>query len=196
MIKKLVASFLLFLPILFSHAQEKVSAIIWAKNVLTWDDYQEKDIIGNHALARTTSTIRLEISASTYETPKGMAVIVKVFALMLPAQSFVKKGEAKKEVLAHEQMHFDIAELWARKIRKEISETSFTTGDYRKRMYDVKERLYKESRKMQAQYDDQHLSKNKGHNWWVTYMQESLDALDAWKNPVFPVTITATAGGS
>lgn len=53
-------------------------------------------------------------------------VVVDVYAYFSPRQSWYHKDMADDHLLSHEQLHFDITELYARKLRKKIATYSFT----------------------------------------------------------------------
>lgn len=56
-------------------------------------------------------------------------------------------------VLLHEQKHFDIAEVYARKLRKEVAEKIKTSGDYERNFKAIYNRIYNEYRDFQISYD-------------------------------------------
>ena len=165
------------------HAQNKYPGIIWAQGILQWEDYQETETIqGGHALARTYMKLQADIPDSAVATARGNEVRIEIYALMIPAFSYVKKGYANKGVLAHEQMHFDIEELFARQLRKAIAEDTFTLKTYKKEIRKIERKIYHDLHKMQVDYDATHRSNDKGHNWWVRTINERLGELDAYKN--------------
>ena len=53
-------------------------------------------------------------------------VVTTAYAFFDPAQSWVKVSEQTPELLAHEQVHFDISELYMRRFLKAVSSFSFT----------------------------------------------------------------------
>lgn len=96
---------------------ENDSIIYWSESrKLVWDDFQgEKDTSqfnNKYGVALAISVVDIIFSYSSKH--------IIVFA------SFDKKDSwtvtESKDVLGHEQLHFDIAELFARKIRKAFSE--------------------------------------------------------------------------
>lgn len=181
--KKHLFFLLIFLQGSLLHAQNKYPGIIWAKEILQWQDYQETERIqGGHALARTYMKLQADIPDSAIVTARGNEVRIEIYALMIPAFSYVKKGNANQAVLAHEQMHFDIEELFARQLRKAIAEDTFTLKTYKKEIRKIEKQIWHDLREMQDDYDATHRSTDKGHNWWARTIKESLDELEAYKN--------------
>lgn len=178
------------LPVFLLNAQDKYNGLIWSKGVLTWEYFQETEAIpGSHALARTYMKLQLDIADNLHITERGKELKVKVYALMIPSFSYVKKGSARTSVLAHEQMHFDILELAARQLRKEILEAKLELKDYERTIHKMNRRIWSAQQKMQDRYDKEHLSKDKGHNWWANFIKEELDKLDAYRATELSVLI-------
>ena len=99
-------------------AQEKLA---WNENrQLAWDVFQSKDIaISSKAAATTFCGISYLLNSST---KKFTARQVKIEAFFVPSKSWAHKDHKTDFVLMHEQSHFDIAELFARRFRKLISD--------------------------------------------------------------------------
>ena len=181
--KKYFFLLLLFMNAALLQAQNKYPGIIWAKGILQWQDYQETERIpGGHALARTYMKLQSDIPDSAVVTARGNEVRIEIYALMIPAFSYVRKGYSNNSVLAHEQMHFDIEELFARQLRKAIAEDTFTLKTYKKEIRKIEKKIWHDMQQMQDDYDATHRSSDRGHNWWVRTINERLDKLEAWKN--------------
>ncbi|MBA3683458.1 MAG: hypothetical protein H0W73_20175, partial [Bacteroidetes bacterium] len=109
-------SFLIFTSF---KAQEK-EHILWSETKpLTWDDFKGKP--EKRFAAATTS---YDIWKSTNKI-NDKSSTVKIEAVFFYESSWKKKSWINDQVLAHEQKHFDIVELFARKLRKQIKETRF-----------------------------------------------------------------------
>lgn len=95
--------------------QDKDTLIFWSKKrKLTWNDFKEvkKDTIFTDLAESYT-----EIKMIPYLF-KPNVYSYKVFACFHKNKSFT--NNTSDYLLNHEQLHFDITELFARKIRKEI----------------------------------------------------------------------------
>ncbi|SFU43937.1 protein of unknown function [Pustulibacterium marinum] len=101
-------------------------AIVWnGYQRLSWKDFQGVPDLSTDAAAVTASGLSYDLSASI---SKNEIVVVncKVSAFFYPTESWFKPEFADDHILAHEQLHFDITELMARKFRKRIAETKFS----------------------------------------------------------------------
>ena len=109
--------FLCFFTLAFS--QEKQEKIQWQEGVLLeWEDFRGPPDIANSFSANTNSGIGYSWN---YSTASGEPVLIyEVSANFYPNLSWVKDIQNKEYLLAHEQLHFDISELHARKLRKAL----------------------------------------------------------------------------
>lgn len=116
-------------------AQDKFS---WDENRrLAWDDFQSKDIpVSSKAAATTFCGISYLLNSST---KKFTARQVKIESFFVPSKSWAHIDHKTDFVLMHEQSHFDIAELFARRFRKLISDKIMDAKilqNYYTRIYD------------------------------------------------------------
>lgn len=120
--------------------------IIWDESrPLSWEDFRGVVNDASHADAATA----IHISAKPYLQKKKIYYVVD--ACFVPDKSWSR--EESETLLRHEQLHFDLAELYARKVRKKISE-------YRQMgVRDVAEynhaisKILQESNRVDIQYD-------------------------------------------
>ena len=164
-----------------STAQVKAEGIIWSSNKLTWDNFQEdrSNVKRPGVLASTLTKLYVtDIDTAMYQQKKG--ITVNVFALMIPSFSWVKESSLNsKSILAHEQLHFDIVELIARRMRKELSEQKVTIKNYNKAINTIKKQRIKMLAKMQREYDETHRQQ---WNKWVKDVTNEITELDKYKN--------------
>src|SRR6266436_4042982 len=94
----------------------KTPAIEWsADRKLKWDDYKRKPKDGTG----------LDTESAVYFTALGVGckegkVVNQVRAVFEPDESWVDPTKKTDQLLKHEQGHFDLAELSARKLRKAL----------------------------------------------------------------------------
>ncbi|MGK7392810.1 MAG: DUF922 domain-containing protein [Candidatus Cyclobacteriaceae bacterium M2_1C_046] len=117
--KKLILFFFTLIISCGIYAQDKLynpaEYIPWASNFkLNWELYEAKPDAGYFGDAGTAVKIQAKPSIV------NGSVDYQVHALFNKKKSWYK--ERSDELLAHEQLHFDIAELTARKIRKRIDQ--------------------------------------------------------------------------
>ena len=117
--------FFVFTSIFSSNLEEE--KIPWSEDYqLTWADFKSLSAHGGGFVASTSSGIAYSYSFG-YDGSKGkMASIVKVSCNFYPERSWYSKKDASDYILKHEQTHFDISEIYARKLRKEIAKTNFS----------------------------------------------------------------------
>lgn len=83
----------------------------------------------------------------------GREVSIVVEALFDHHVSYFKRDSDDAEVLIHEQVHFDMAELYARMLRKRITGTSFAGVDATSRLRDMHTEAMRELAIEQDRYD-------------------------------------------
>jgi hypothetical protein len=100
------------------------SKLIWTDERLTWSDFRAEPDNTAFGAARTA----VKISARPYRKNKKLEY--KVVAYFLRDHSWCKSKSVN--LLNHEQGHFDLAELYARKTRQKIFQLQQSnTTDYR-----------------------------------------------------------------
>lgn len=144
MIKQfLLLGFVLFLS--FSKAQDK---IFWNENrKLVWADFQSPAKPNTSQAAATTFCgISYLLNSSTKKFTDEQ---VKIQSFFIPSKSWAHAEHKTDNVLMHEQSHFDIAELFARRFRKIISDKSLDVKSLQ-RYY---ERIYDDYKEYQQDYE-------------------------------------------
>lgn len=106
-------------PILDAPAALSIDAalknhVVWSETRrLTWDDFKALPDTGNphHALTAANLAVNAKCKDS-----KFTYIVNCVF---LPEQSWTKNNSSEK-LLAHEQLHFDLTEVHARQLRRDL----------------------------------------------------------------------------
>lgn len=132
-----------------SFAQSKNEELLdWsAARKLTWNDYKGRPEPGNDDAASTTTYLGIEynITSSSFG--------FKIESRFSKTRSW---GRYKDDyVLSHEQGHFDIAEIFARKLNKEMSEYQFNKRTYQQDLNKIYNVILEEKATMQGDYDDE-----------------------------------------
>jgi hypothetical protein len=172
-------------------AQDTATTILWSEKKLTWEDFREDNTDEKYykkAAARINSGIRVR----RYDTISNSQITVGIYAVMHPYRSWVRKrAVGNGKVLAHEQDHFEITELFARKLRKALSETTFTGKSYPKKMEKLIKQFRKDLSSMQYQYDQEttHGTNEQLQRWWHYFIINRLEELNDHKNAIVKVTI-------
>jgi len=147
-----IAPILCFLFLgLLSYGQEIEEGILWnAERRLTWADFKGKIPPGAHSAAITASGISYKYSANLIHHEVNLDFEVNTF--FYPNESWYKPNICDDLVLSHEQLHFDIAELFARKMRKKLARTSFS-DNVKAEVREIYKDILKELREFQERYD-------------------------------------------
>ena len=107
---------------LFSQQEEMIP---WSsERRLEWADFKGKPFKTAWAAAITASGITYEFSSMVENDDVNLDITISTF--FYPKESWVQPESSNDVILSHEQLHFDISELFARKMRKRVAEARFT----------------------------------------------------------------------
>ncbi len=150
----------------FTSMPDRSTPIIWQPGVkLKWENYMQS--VGkpspNAGDAHTYCNLYCNIDNVPGDNAESVAV--NIYAVMLPNNSWVavkwspmEKGlwqEINNDtLLAYEQLHFDIAELVARQLRRDLSQVLLPRTIYRKKITKMLDDAAITLNKLQQQYDD------------------------------------------
>ena len=109
----------------FSLVSQEEEIIEWSPDVtLTWKDFKGRVPANPGAAATTASGISYEFSSTG--TRDRMELDFKVNTFFYPHKSWYRPELCDTLILSHEQLHFDISELFARKMRTALASSTFT----------------------------------------------------------------------
>lgn len=145
--------------------------ILWSYDrKLNWEDFKGVPDISHSVLvtvAGTTSVIDFE-----YKTTKRMITNYKIRSIFVKNKSWTITNDA--QILAHEQLHFDITELYARRIRKAFdslkSIKNYTEDNYVK----VYNRNIIQKNELDDLYDSQVYGNNIRQNQWIKRINKEI----------------------
>lgn len=88
-------------------------------------------------------------------------------------------------LLNHEQGHYDIAEIYARMIRRELSVRKYNRSKLQIKMNHIMDKYIEEENKCQRQYDleTNHYINTESQEKWTTYIHNQLINLCGYSNP-------------
>jgi hypothetical protein len=135
-----------------AYGQSTPRILRWEQHpALGWDDFKGRARRNTGEPSAVTDTgFRVQLEC------RGGALDIRVVTEFYVNSSWVKTGRKSAELLRHEQGHFDITELFARKMRKAIRDAKIGCEDDRraeaagKRIFD---QLDQEWEKAEKQYD-------------------------------------------
>lgn len=144
---------------------------------LTWEDFQGNRTSGSIGDAGTV----VHIKAKPYFV--GKKISYDVYAYFDRGQSW--SIDQSPALLAHEQLHFDIAELYARKIRKQILTLTTDGVNDADRINTAIRALLDESNEIDKQYDAEtlHGSIPSKQAKWQAKIATELRELKRFKKP-------------
>jgi len=142
---------------------------------LQWDDFQgepDKTSLGDAGTA-------VQIKATPFLIKKEIRYDVEAF--FNRKKSWVR--DTSPSLLAHEQLHFDIAELYARKVRKKIRELQARGVNNIKTYNAAIQALLLESNEVDQRYDLEtlHGALSKKQAAWTEKIKEQLASLKKYR---------------
>ena len=134
------------------YAQED-ELILWTpERKLSWSDFKGRPSGISSAAAITASGISYSFSAQG--TKDAMELDFKVDTYFYPDKSWYKSKLANPIILGHEQLHFDISEVFARKLRQILARTKFT-NNAKAEVKEIYRNVLRELNDYQNQYDSE-----------------------------------------
>ena len=163
----------------FSQDQPVIS---WSDSYkLSWSDFKDKPDSNERAVAVTASGITFGFSIKQTDT-QVISFTTNVLNHFYPEQSWYKVKEADAYVLEHEQLHFDITELYARKFRQCISHLKVSNAVSRQ-LKELHNAIKKELTSIQDAYDaETDFSRNAEQQAkWKAYITTELIKVSEYK---------------
>jgi len=179
---KIIVVVFFILP-LFVVAQDNES-IQWSVNKkLDWSDYLATPPSTSDAAAITSTSIGIEYHV------RNSVFTYTVACLFSKTRSW---GRFRTDyILQHEQGHFDITEIFARKLSKELSEYKFDPGNYEHEVNSIYKKIMDEKEEYQNRYDTEtDFSRNKEKQAeWLEKIRAELERTSAFANDHFSTSI-------
>jgi len=123
-----------------------------------WELFKGK-VNPQHISEMGKNTGAVTVSSLSYSTVKftSNSVILKISAKFHPQESWTRYPKLRNptHALNHEKRHFDLCEIYARKIRQRISETDFTRRNLNAQLKTIFSSLTKEHSVAQSKYDNE-----------------------------------------
>lgn len=145
--------FLVFFGFLMHCSFGQEEEILWSsEHRLSWPDFKGTPPVGDRAAAVTASGITYQFS--TLESRNGVEIDFEVIAFYYPNKSWYRPEAASPLILSHEQLHFDISEMYARKMRHILRTTRFTKN-VKAEIRTIYKQIIKELSAFQDRYDEE-----------------------------------------
>lgn len=157
-------------------SQNEPEKIFWMQDGLTWSDFKALPDESSKFDANTNAG--LSFSWGVRNENGEIALTYDVKSYFNPKLSWVKMSPNNDYLLKHEQLHFDISELHARKLRKKLSEVNPVSlaKDPKAVLTRIYETVENERRNMQLKYDKEsrHSLDKDGEARWRHFVREEL----------------------
>lgn len=157
--------------------------ISWeAERPLEWSDFRGKARRMGDFKAMTNSG--LDFSYEWSGSSAEVRLTLNAFAYFDPQKSWRLKKETDVYMLAHEQLHFDITEWAARKLRKAFQEYPFT-DDFEREADQLFKEMSRWQDEIQRQYDREtdHSLRLEAQTRWNKRVAKALSSLEAYAEP-------------
>lgn len=166
---------ILLFPIASLAQDRNEETIAWAPaRKLAWTDFKANPDPASDAAASTTTLIGIEYNIANNN------LTYNINCRFSKDRSW---GLHKTPyILAHEQGHFDIAEIFARKLHKAMSEYNFDKKSFQKDLKRIYQDIMKEKEEWQEKYDKEtrHSINKQKQAEWLEKIETTLNELVAF----------------
>jgi hypothetical protein len=153
------------------HSVEETAEFIpWREErLLTWDDFQGPPKRNTDAVASTSTSLGI-----SYQIVNG-ELTYQITCNFSKPKSW---GSLKTDyILAHEQAHFDITEIYARKLHEALSAYKLNRATYQQDIGEIYNAIVEGKESMQHAYDGEsdHSRKRQPQMDWLTKIDQLLE---------------------
>ena len=159
-----------------SNPETEPDRISWSKDYqLTWDDFKGIPDNSDHLDAYTMLGLSLEVMGQ-----EENVVELGVFGYFEKNKSWVKVDEKTDHLLAHEQKHFDLCEVYRRVLVKKLeAKKSYSFDKFSDQIGKIFNDVFEDYTKEQARYDEEtnHSQKKDAQKRWNKFISKELSRL-------------------
>ncbi|TMI74016.1 MAG: DUF922 domain-containing protein [Bacteroidetes bacterium] len=160
----------------FAQAKDEETIDWHSSRQLSWNDYKGRPDPNSDAAASTTTYLGIEYKMDD-----------KSFNWKIQCRFSLTKswGRTKTDIiLRHEQGHFDIAEIFARKLHKRMKEYHFNQATYETDLREIYSSITAEKEAFQDLYDNEtdHSRKKDVQEKWLKKIATTLEELKGFAN--------------
>lgn len=181
---------IIFLQTNLLFQQQDNDKIYWNENhQLKWEDF--KVTHENRYKGSARSALNYHYDYTINETK--LFFIVKCYFIKSKSwvKAWVKESKKSEKILSHEQTHFNIAELYARKLKKKLFEYIFFEDNVNNDFKVLTSRNFKDSEDMDQRYDfETNFSKDTiKQEFWNKKILQELDELKSFSSDTVVVIL-------
>ncbi|MDB5264306.1 MAG: hypothetical protein JWQ14_3589 [Adhaeribacter sp.] len=150
--------------------------IVWTNNRrLTWDDFKSPADEAEPLHAMTSTNIAIKAHCN------GNQMKFEVKCLFVTKDSWTKNRLSEK-LLAHEQMHFDLTEVHARRLRQKLNQTANICGTSRLKLDPIVAKYFADWKAEQDLYDREtnHGLLDEKQKAWEEKIADNLASLESY----------------
>lgn len=162
----------------FAQPKDCKDCLVWsADRPLTWQDFKGRPSASSPNKAMTDSGMSISF------TCEGGQAEVSLGCYFKKGSSWTKTTESDR-LLKHEQLHFDITELFTRKLRKQVSELDADCERMHRAIQKLYDDNYEAYAKFQAQYDKEtrHSILEEEQLRWEKLVSDELKSLEEFSS--------------
>jgi len=177
-------SFIALLFFVFIGTSNNEETLSWSESKrLTWSDFQSNPDSNSEAVALTASGITFGYVLKTTSRNRIVDFSTSVESHFYPKKSWYVKDRANKYILAHEQLHFDITELYARKLREQLTKIK-VNQNLKKQLKILHKSINQSLNETQKKYDLQsnHSINVEMQKHWELFVHSELNKLNHFKS--------------
>lgn len=168
----------------FEEVANKRKELAWSESRrLTWGDFAGAPDTHDplHAITSTNIDMKAKCVGGKFK--------FEVKSVFLVEESW-SKNKSSAPLLLHEQLHFDLTEVYARKIRKELNELKDACGADNGSINIIVNRIFDEWKQEQDRYDAEvnHGLHKEAQQKWANLISLRLSETVAYQNVKIPVT--------
>ncbi|PKV75333.1 DUF922 domain-containing protein [Pontibacter ramchanderi] len=143
---------------------------------LNWEDFRGTPESTNPHHALTAANLAVDARC------KDNKFYYEVKCVFLPGESWSKNKQSEK-LLAHEQLHFDLTEVHARLLRRELDRLGMSCGNLKTNLNTTVGNAFKAWKAEQDHFDkvSRHGLDAQVQQEWSDRISQRLKELDAWK---------------
>lgn len=146
---------------------------------LTWEDFKGNPALNHEPAVAARTSCRFGIRVDTMYASGVSVIVTNEF---ICRQSSVRPERKTPALLAHEQLHFDLCEVYARKLRKQLAGMQLTLFNVNRAATDAFLETYKTYKEMQWAYDEEtnHGLIPEAQEHWKQNIEKELAGLAAY----------------
>ena len=157
---------------------------------LSWEDFQGPVTSGTEEVAAAAT--HCGIGIKTNNIVPGNKLELVVYNTFYTRKSWVRNDAKIQSILEHEQGHFDMCELYTRKLRERLSKYDFTTADLNKAVMAIYTEINSEYESRQQAYEQEtiHGTDIEKQKYWQMMIADELTKVPAGTQAI-PVALHA-----